>query len=295
MKPIIDLHFHSIHSDGKLKVPEVVRNLKKCGIKVAALTDHDSTDGVREFRLLASKSGIGAISGVEISTLYENIGLHILGYGIYINHPGLKELFRRQSVERRRSFIETVKHFHRAGFYVDQRKFHYLRQLKTVTKPHIVALICDAQQNRHFLAQKFKFKVDPNSMGRFIDRFMSEPGQIGYFMKSKVYGQTAISLIHRAGGIAVWAHPGAEKEIGSQRNLLRVLGGLKHAGLDGLECFSNAHSPKQRKLFYNLSRRYKLIATIGSDDHDGKRRGKLHVAKPLQGELIYNLAKLLKA
>lgn len=295
MKQIVDLHFHSLCSDGKLKVSEVVLNLKKHGINVAALTDHDSTEGVKEFKLLASKAGIVPISGVEISTFYENIGFHILGYGMDIRHPGLVELFRRQSIERQKGFVETVKRFRRAGFYIDPRKFNQLRHLKTVAKPHIVALICDAPQNRLFLAHKFKFKVGANSMGRFIDRFMSKPGQIGYFKKGRVSSQAAIALIHRAGGIAVWAHPGVEKDIGSQRNLFRILGGLKHAGLDGLECFSNAHSVQQRKFFYNLARRYKLIATTGSDDHDGKRMGRLEIAKEIQGELVYNLARLLKA
>ena len=85
-----DLHNHSYYSDGVLSPREVVKlaNLAKC--ELFSLTDHDTTDGIAEAQLEADKLNLNLITGVEISALWQNMAIHILGLGIDINNDSLQ-------------------------------------------------------------------------------------------------------------------------------------------------------------------------------------------------------------
>ena len=91
----IDLHCHSYYSDGVLSPSEVVLLAKKEGCDVFALTDHDTTDGLIEAQQQADKSGLSLVHGVEISAMWSNMTVHILGLGVDINNEilqmGLKQ------------------------------------------------------------------------------------------------------------------------------------------------------------------------------------------------------------
>ena len=79
-----DLHSHSIASDGILTPTEVVLRAHEKGVNVLALTDHDTVAGVAEARQQAESLGMRLINGVEISTLWENRSIHIVGLGFDI-------------------------------------------------------------------------------------------------------------------------------------------------------------------------------------------------------------------
>ncbi len=86
MEKIYDLHCHSTVSDGVLTPTEVVQRAYAQGVNVLALTDHDSVSGLDEAKIAADKCGIDLISGVEISTQWENRGIHIVGLGMTRAH-----------------------------------------------------------------------------------------------------------------------------------------------------------------------------------------------------------------
>ncbi|HEA28656.1 MAG TPA: hypothetical protein ENH91_01440, partial [Leeuwenhoekiella sp.] len=201
---------------------------------------------------MAGKAGIKTISGVEISADQEGVGLHVLGFGINTKHAKLTNLFKKQANERKKSFIKTVNLFQKAGFAIDQYKFNKLKNVKTVVKPHIFELIYGIAANRDLLSRNFLFKGGKKPMGKFIEKFMSYPGQLGYARKPRISCREAIRLIHKSGGIAIWAHPGVEKEI-KPGNLPKILKKLTAYGLDGLEAFSSAHTKRQMKYFYKLA------------------------------------------
>ena len=92
-----DLHCHSNASDGVLTPTEVVTRAAEQGVKVLALTDHDSVAGIDEARAAAQQHDIRLINGVEISTLWQNRGIHIVGLGFDHQHPSMTALLAQQA------------------------------------------------------------------------------------------------------------------------------------------------------------------------------------------------------
>lgn len=285
----IDLHLHSNKSDGKLAPVEVVKKLVKNGVKIAALTDHDTTTGSKEFAVLAGKTGIKTISGTEISADQDGIGIHILGYGINVNDKRLSALFKKQHAARKEVFDKYVALFKKAGFVINKSKYREFRKIKSVAQTHVFRLIWEERQNWKLCFKKYSFKKTDWPQGKFINTFMELPGQLAYAKKKNVSAKKAINLIHKIGGIAVWAHPGIEIELKSREIFTKVFKALIGYGLDGLEAFSYALAQNRMKYLYRLARRHKLIPTIGTDDHDGKRIGKLKIASKYHQEALNNL------
>ncbi|MBI2063708.1 MAG: PHP domain-containing protein [Candidatus Yanofskybacteria bacterium] len=278
-KTIIDLHLHSTHSDGKLTPPQIVKKLTQAKVNFASLTDHDSTAGSSEFNALAGKAGIKTISGTEISADQHGIGIHILGYGINTGNRRLLGLFKKQSAARRKAFDKYVAMFKKAGFIINKNKYGEFRKIKSVARTHVFRLIWEEPQNRELCFKKYRFKGTGWLQSEFINAFMELPGQLAYAKKKNILAKKAIELIHKAGGIAVWAHPGIEIEFKNDKTLNKVFKSLVSHGIDGVEAFSTARSlTKERsKYLCKLAHKHDLIATIGTDDHDGTRIGTLKI------------------
>ncbi len=289
----IDLHLHSNNSDGKLKPSEVVKKLVKNKVGFAVLTDHDSVDGSIGFAKNAAQYGIKTVHGVEISASQDDIGLHILGYGINVKDTRLKNLFRKQLLGRKKKFLKTISLFKKAGLHIDRGKLKEILKLKNVGKPHIFSLIYSDPRNKEIFLKKYKFKEDRRTQGRFIDLFMTFPGQLAHVKKDSIKCRDAIKLIHQTGGIAVFAHPGVELELKSKTVFIKILKELVSYGLDGIEAFSYAHTKKQMAHYHKIARRFNLISTIGTDDHDGSRIGKLRVPPKLHQEIFTDLSSKL--
>ena len=98
-----DLHIHSNNSDGSDTVQELLKNLKKSGVDIFALTDHDTIEGCKEMEKLAPEN-ITFIKGVELTCLCGDIKCHILGYGVDINNPDLLAHYKKQAEIRGRMF-----------------------------------------------------------------------------------------------------------------------------------------------------------------------------------------------
>lgn len=276
-KNIIDLHLHSTHSDGKLTPRQIVKKLTQAGVNFASLTDHDSTGGSKEFGALAGKAGIKTISGVEISADQYGIGIHILGYGINANDKRLLDLFKKQSAARREAFDKYAAMFKKAGFVINRNKYREFRKIKSVGQTHVFRLIWEEPRNQELCFKKYGFKGTGWMQSEFINAFMELPSQLAYVKKKNVLAKKAIDLIHKTGGMAVWAHPGIEVEIKNTKIFAKILKALIGYGLDGLEAFSYALTQNKMKYLYGIAIKHKLTPTIGTDDHDGTRIGTLKI------------------
>lgn len=213
----IDLHLHSNNSDGSLAVSEVVKNLVRKKIGFAALADHDGIDGSKEFARLARQAGIKTIDGVEMSVYELGAGIHILGYGIDVSDKRVLKFFKAQKYERKKVFEKYIALFKKAGFKIDKKMYNEFAKAKSVTKAHVFKLIWELPENRDICFKKGlkENKAVPppfNFQSPFINTFMTFPGQLAYAKKKHVSAKNAINLIHKAGGVAAWAHPGLEME-----------------------------------------------------------------------------------
>lgn len=121
----VDLHCHSLHSDGTLTPEQIAQNLYNAGVQYAALTDHNTLAGLLAFRQALSQYGIGYISGIEITTEHKNQVIHLLAYGFDVDNIKLNSLLNKKEYKNRtseytqlQSFLtasEIIKLIHEAG------------------------------------------------------------------------------------------------------------------------------------------------------------------------------------
>lgn len=249
---IVDLHVHSTFSDGILTPEDLVMHAHREGVKVLALCDHDNVGGIEPARAVAQRIGMNVFSGVELSSRWKGFhDLHILGYGFDPHHAELcHELDDFQSFRRRRNAL-IVERVNRR--LTAERKapidFARVRQLAggTVGRPHIAQALMEKGHVADTSDAFQRYLVPCNVEKRFFP------------------ADQAIELVHRAGGIAVLAHPPLVTN--DRRALERLFDELKTLGLDGLEAYSNGACPDEVDYLITEARRRQLIVTGGSDFH----------------------------
>lgn len=247
---IIDLHTHTIYSDGELTPYELMDKAKSIGCTLIAITDHDTVAGIAEGRKAASELGIQFVSGIEIST-QEQEEVHILGYGIDETN---EELYRccQEFADSRAKRAELIcEFFARRGIVIPLEEIRNIAGGEVIGRPHFAAYL---EEHGYVTSRKEAFSRYLNSYA-----FHAE------VTRQKPTPEEAIALIHQAGGKAVLAHPGLLKKNSTEVDIF--IAKLKLAGLDGIECVYGKHSPAQTEKFLALSNKYKLKTGCGSDFH----------------------------
>lgn len=252
MKVVADLHSHSRYSDGTLEVAELVRLAKSRGVNLLALTDHDELQGLPEARLAAQEQGMQWISGVEVSAEWQGASVHILGLRIDAEYAGLRSALSATRAMRKIRAQRMSDSLAEAGIpNVLGGALAYAPNPELISRTHFARYLVDIGVCASF--------------GEVFGRFM-KPGKPGYVKQQWLPMADAIALIHGAGGRAVIAHPGRYDvdPCGGVNALLRA---FTDAGGDGLEVVCAAHHPSEWALFGALSRKFGLLASIGSDFH----------------------------
>lgn len=212
-----DLHTHSVFSDGTTRPSDIVSEAVRLGLTGFALTDHDTADGWEEARSAASDAGLEFLPGIEITTKFGGRSRHLLGYGI---ERGAGELFealadvRDSRWQRAREMVRRISH----DYAIDWDQVIGEEDARTVGRPHIADALV--------------------AQGYFPDRSTAfaevlHPSSPYYLGTYAIDTAEAIRLVRAAGGLAVLAHPAAER----QRAPLAVteLHSLAAAGLWGVE------------------------------------------------------------
>lgn len=268
MSTIIDLHMHTNCSDGKYSPKQVLEMAKQNGVKIMAITDHDSIDAYTdETKVLAKQFGITLIQGVEISTKYGKAGIHVLGY----NFDPKNELFLKTIYEARNSrhiyLYDVAKRLNELGYIVNLEN---LDKVDSVTKAHIATDIVENPKNAEKLMSEFGHIP---SMGEFIEAIMNE-GCIGYVAKKSISPIEASKIIKQAGGKCVLAHPVAYKyeDNLSENDILELIDKMQPDGIEAnyiyVDNFDNAID--ECDFWLNVAKTKSLFATIGSDFHREK-------------------------
>ena len=245
-----DLHAHSAASDGTLSPAGLVRRAAARGVRVLALTDHDTTAGLAEAAATAEAEGVELVPGVELSTAWEGVEVHVVGLWIDPAHPALQaglERQRRSRLERARAMGERLARAGIPGAYEGARA---LAGGEVVNRSHFARFLVASGHGRD-LAQAF---------GRYLQR-----GRPGYAPPSWVPLAEGIGWIRAAGGVAVLAHPGRYRLSGGR--LRRLVAAFRGAGGEAIEVVSGSHGPAQMHVAAGLARRFGLLASVGSDFH----------------------------
>ena len=253
----VDLHAHTTASDGSLTPAALVQKAREIGLAALAVTDHDTIDGLAEAAEAAQQAGLDFLPGVELSVEDGGGRFHLLGYGFDPKFPELAETLaalRKSRAARNAQMADKMAALDLPVTMDDVRDAahkHGEEGSEVIARPHF--------------AQALVNKGVVSSVGEAFDKYLAS-GRPLYQAKEVLTPADAIALLHRAGGVAVMAHPGlvplSEAALADQ---VAALHG--DAGLDGIEALYSQHSQADTERFLGLARRYELLVTGGSDFH----------------------------
>ena len=249
MEKLIDLHTHSIMSDGSMTPAEVVREAKKAGLAAIALSDHDTVDGVREAVAEGKKIGVEVIPAIEFSVISKT-ETHILGYFIDIDSPLLSDALKSIIDTRRERNEITCRKLNELGFDVTMDEALALAPNGFIGRAHFARLLMD--------------KGYTSSVKEGFDLYL-ENGKYAYCGKQSMTDEEAVRLIKNCGGLAFVAHLHLTKL--GDGELLEFLARLKAAGLDGVEGYYTEYTPEMQEKYQAMASRLGLMLSGGTDFH----------------------------
>src|SRR5262245_54137951 len=216
MAGAVDLHSHTTASDGSFTPQQLVREAARRGVRVLAVTDHDSTEGIAPALAEAVRHPpLEIVPGIEINCDVEGAEIHILGYYVDYEADWFQEFCRAQWHERR----ERV-----------HRMAARLAELQMPIDPdEVFALVREGSAGRPHVAQAMVKRGYVKSVREAFDKYLAA-GKPGHVSRKKLSPEDAVRLIRKAAGVPVFAHPGL-----SDRD--EMIPALIAAGLMGLECY----------------------------------------------------------
>ena len=264
----IDLHTHSLCSDGAQTPADVVRSAKEAGLSAIALSDHDCISGVQEAMDTGNALGVEVIPAVELSA-QSDTELHILGYFVDIHNKKLQDTMRYALQVRDERQEETCRKLNEQGFAITMEEAR--------AEAHGNPVLCRA----HF-AQIMVRKGYAESVKDAFNRFLSV-GCYAYSNRQALTGPEAVSLIRQAGGIAVAAHQHLIKKPDDE--LRQYLKELIPYGLDGVEGYYTDYTPDMEQRYRTMAKELGLVISGGTDYHGankphiaiGKGKGNLEI------------------
>lgn len=248
---MIDLHFHSTESDGTLTPSELVHRAAETPLQAIALTDHDTTTGLAEFHEAGQALEIETISGIEISASWYHSAIHILGLFIDEHNDELKAYSMLASKRRISRNEKIIKKIATMGFHVSIEEWLAEAGHNVPGRPHLASILV-------------KRGCFPDIKTVFSELIGNQAP--GFVRQDLLHPQQAIALVHKAGGLAVWAHPYAMREV--PFSTMKKTGlTLKGYGLDAIETHYPHFSEHTHRNAVKLAEKYNLLQSGGSDFH----------------------------
>jgi predicted metal-dependent phosphoesterase TrpH len=232
------------------------------GLRVIALTDHDTVSGVVEAQTAATGTELEVIAGVEINTAGAGTSLHMLGFYIDPQNPPLVEKLRTMRDARLGRARKMIERLGEMGLPLAWEEVRALAGGESVGRPHVARAMLD----RGYVT----------TVQEAFDRFIG-PGCPAHIPRLRLSPAETIQTIVEAGGVPVLAHPAHS----GLTVVERVPEFVSH-GLCGLEVYYPHHSPDNVEMLLRLCREHGLIATGGTDFHghdseEGAPLGSVHV------------------
>ncbi len=252
----VDLHLHTRASDGTLTPRELVDLCAERGLRVIAVSDHDSTEGLDEACEAAARhSGLDLIPAIELSTDVPGSEIHLLGYYIDTSDAQFQATltrFREGRYERGRLMAERLADL---GYDVSWERVKEIAGDASIGRPHIASALVEAG---YFEYPKEAF-----------DTLIGRAGP-AYVERMKLTPEEAIGILRRNGAVPVMAHPTysqVKSDRGDVQSLDETLSDLKGCGLEGVEVFYGDYTAEQVAYLESLADELDLIPCGGSDYH----------------------------
>jgi hypothetical protein len=247
---------------------------RQLDLKAIAITDHDTIAGSKDVLTGPMPPEIQFITGIEISAAYPPFypgsgSFHMLGYGIHLEHPVLKQTLERLQAARENRNPEIVNRLNKLGFDMTFEEVLENAGKPLIGRPHIALLMLK--------------KGFVSSINQAFDEYIGT-GRPAYVDKFRVNCEDAIKIIRKSGGVPVIAHPGLIRPL-KDTPFEVLISGMKEMGLGGIEVFYPQHSPEKTAYYARLAEQFGLMVTGGTDFHGsvkpdiqlGKGKGDFHV------------------
>lgn len=274
----IDLHTHSTCSDGTFTPSELAACAAEKGLAAFALTDHDTTEGLKEAAAAAAERGVEFVPGIEFSTDWRGRDIHIVGLDIRPDNPQLKEkldTFRQNRDARNEEMLSLLKKVGGFDISMDALRADYGEDT-VITRAHFGRWLFEHGCVRS-ISEAFALYLG-DGCPCFVEKKRTRP-------------ETAIRLILGAGGIPVLAHPLLYHL--STQELEELAGELKEYGLAGIEAIYSTNLGLDESRMRRFARKMGLKISGGSDFHGknkpliemGSGRGNLKIPYEVLEEL----------
>jgi len=256
----IDLHLHTLASDGRLSPTELIQLVANQGLETISITDHDSTEGLAEAYEAAKKFPyMRIIPGIEMSADIPGDEVHVLGYFLDYHDVEFQEMLtelRRGRVGRAQVMVEKLVAL---GKPVEWERVLHFAGDGTVGRPHIALAMVEAG---YFKEPKEAF-----------EEYLGNDG-LAYYDRPKLNPTESVAMIRKVGGVPVLAHPTFMNDMEAG------IASLKKEGLVGMEVYYAQYDDDTVRHLARLAREYDLIPCGGSDYH-----GLGNTGEPLPGTL----------
>ncbi len=244
---MIDLHTHTIASDGALSPRALVERAHRLGIRTLAVTDHDTLAGVPEAAAAAAARGMELLPGIEITAVHGGRDVHVLAYFLDPHPEGLTPFLVRQRRDRTRRALEMSARLAALGAPVDLEDLVAGAEAagRAVARPTVARALLDAGH--------------VTSLQQAFDRWLAD-GRPAYVPRTGASPAEVVRLVARSGGVPVLAHPG----------LLRkdeLIPELAAAGLGAIEAYHSDHDAGVQSRYLRLADEHRLAVSGGSDFH----------------------------
>lgn len=244
----IDLHTHSTFSDGTFTPLQLVKYAEEKGLKAFALTDHDTTEGVKEAKSI--ETNVEVISGVEISTRYDKKEIHIVGLYVNENDADLNKQLKYYREKRVTRNFEILEKLNSLGVDIT------IDDVKESCTGYVIS--------RAHIAKALVSKGFVGSYTEAFDRYLGD-NKCAYVPRETLNYEESMELITKAGGVPVLAHPLLYKM--SDTNLENMMVKLRQKGLKAVEVYYSTHSNSDTQHIMAMANRVGLIYSGGSDFH----------------------------
>jgi predicted metal-dependent phosphoesterase TrpH len=245
---------HTTASDGRCTPEQLVQHARAAGITTLAVTDHDTMAAVPAVAAAAKAAGLGFVPGIEITSVSAGKDVHVLGYFLEFETPGLSELIADQRRRRVGRAQEIGERLARMGAPIDVPLLLAKADSqsgKAIARPQIAQALIDAGH--------------VSTVAEAFDRYLGESCG-AYVPHTGASPEEVVELIIAGGGTASLAHPGYTKQDG-------IIPRLVEKGLAAIEAYHSSHDSEMTTRYLDMARTFGLAITGGSDYHgEGTRR-----------------------
>ena len=256
----IDLHVHSLVTDGSYSPRGLAKLARERGLAAFALTDHDSIEGNAEAAAEAARQGIEFLPGMEMSIDYQDSRLHILALGFDSKHPAFQALYKRIRTIKEARMHEIIRGIAHKGVTISEELVMPYAYGGPIDRYAIMRYLVSLQLYSH--AQPL------------WDHFLT-PVSVALGIDYNVTAEEALPAIHKAGGITSLAHFHKKTGLGElsrhvqESRIVR----LHQLGLDGMERWYPSYTEEDAVFAGQMIDKYKLLPTGGTDFHGTNRPG----------------------